>query len=149
MDLLGEATYWHWWILAVALIILEILSPAIFFLWLGISAGVVGLLLLLLPAMGWEWQMLLFSLFSVASVGLWRSYQKLHPTKSDQPRLNRRGEQYIDRVFTLAEPIINGYGKIKVDDSTWKVKGDDCPEGEMVRVTGVDGVMLEVEREVP
>ncbi len=147
MDLLQDAVYWHWWVLAVVLIILEILSPAVFFLWLGISAVVVGLLLLLLPDMGWELQMLLFAVFSVASVALWRNYLKSHPTESDQPRLNRRGEQYIGRTFTLHEPIVNGYGKIKVDDSTWKVIGDDCQEGARVRVTGVDGVMLEVKRE--
>ena len=147
MDLLQDAVYWHWWVLAVVLIILEILSPAVFFLWLGISAAVVGLLMLLLPGMGWELQMLLFAVFSVASVALWRYYLKSHPTASDQPRLNRRGEQYIGRTFTLHEPIVNGYGKVKVDDSTWKIIGDDCPEGVKVRVTGVDGVMLEVKRE--
>ncbi len=145
MEWLQEASYWHWWVLGVLLIILEILSPAIFFLWMGISAGVVGLLLLLLPAMGWETQILLFAAFSVASIVIWRQYLKLHPIKSDQPRLNRRGEQYVGRKFTLDEPIVNGQGKIKVDDSIWKITGDDCPAGTKVQVTGVAGVILEVE----
>jgi hypothetical protein len=39
--------------------------------------------------------------------------------ESDQPKLNRRGEQYVGRTFTLEEPIVNGHGKIRVDDSTW------------------------------
>ncbi len=145
MEWLQEASYWHWWVLGVLLIILEILSPAIFFLWMGISAGVVGLLVLLMPAMGWETQILLFAAFSVASIVIWRHYLKLHPIQSDQPQLNRRGEQYVGRVFTLGEPIVNGQGKIKVDDSIWKITGDDCPTGTKVRVTGVAGVILEVE----
>ena len=36
---------WHWWVLAVALFILEIFSPAAFFIWIGIAAGFMGLLL--------------------------------------------------------------------------------------------------------
>ena len=145
MEWLQEASYWHWWVLGVVLIILEILSPAIFFLWMGISAGVVGLLVLLIPAMGWEMQVLLFATFSVASIVVWRSYLKRNPIQSDQPQLNRRGEQYVGRTFTLDVPIVNGLGKIKVDDSTWKIAGDDCAAGTKVRVTGVAGVILEVE----
>ncbi len=145
MGWLQEAGYWHWWVLGIFLVILEIFSPAVFFLWMGISAGLVGLLLALFPSLGWEWQMILFSTFSVASIALWRHYLKLHPTKSDQPSLNRRGEQYVGRAFTLDEPIHNGFGKIRVDDTTWKVAGNDCPAGTQIRVTGVDGVILKVE----
>jgi len=49
-------------------------------------------------------------------------------------------------VFTLEEPIVNRHGKIRVDDSTWKIEGDDCRPGTNVRVVGVDGVVLKVER---
>jgi len=145
MEWLQEASYWHWWVLGVLLIILEILSPAIFFLWMGISAGVVGLLVLLIPTLGWETQILLFATFSVASIVVWRHYLKLHPIQSDQPQLNRRGEQYVGRRFTLDEPIVNGQGKIRVDDTTWKITGADCQAGTKVKVTGVSGVLLEVE----
>jgi inner membrane protein len=145
MEWLQEASYWHWWVLGVLLVIMEILSPAIFFLWMGISAGVVGLIVLLAPEIAWELQIILFAIFSIASIAIWRSYLKRHPTQSDQPRLNRRGEQYVGRRFTLDEPIVNGQGKIRVDDSTWKITGDDCPAGTQVQVTGVAGVILEVE----
>lgn len=144
MDWFQDASYWHWWVLAVLLIILEVISPAIFFLWMGISAAVVGLLVLLVPSMAWELQVVLFAAFSVASVILWRRYLTKHPIESDQPQLNRRGEQYIGRTFTLDEPIVNGQGKIKVDDSIWKITGEDCPQGAKVQVNGVDGVVLKV-----
>ncbi|MES9856571.1 MAG: NfeD family protein [Sedimenticola sp.] len=138
-------TYWHWWVLAVALVILEVFSPAAFFLWMGVSASVVGLILLLLPELEWEYQVLAFSLLSVFSVVAWRLILKRNPTVTDQPTLNRRGEQYQDRMFTLEEPMINGQGKIRVDDTTWKIHGPDCPVGSQVRVVGVDGVVLRVE----
>jgi len=144
MGLFDSATYWHWWVLGVILVVLEVFSPGAFFLWMAISAGIVGLATLLLPELGWEIQILIFALFSVISIVAWRLYLQKYPTPSDQPRLNRRGEQYVDRIFTLSEPVVNGEGKIKVDDSTWKIRGDDCPAGTRVKVVGVDGVVLQV-----
>jgi len=137
--------HWQWWILAVALVILEVFAPGAFFLWLGIAAGVVGVLVYLAPAMGWEYQVLMFSVLSVISIVIWRRYFRTRPDETDQPTLNRRGEQYVGRLFTLSEPVVNGEGKITVDDSTWKIHGEDCPAGTRVAVTGVEGTILKVE----
>lgn len=145
MEFLQHATHWHWWVLSVLLIILEVFSPAAFFLWMGVAAGIVGLAMLAWPGLGWEYQLLIFALCSVVSIVSWRFYLVRHPIKTDQPGLNRRGEQYVDRLFTLQDPIVNGRGRIKVDDSTWKIGGIDCAQGTKVRVVGVDGVVLLVE----
>ena len=123
MDWLQAVDYWHWWVLGVVLIVLEILSPAAFFLWLGISAGVVGLVVLFNPGMFWTQQWLLFAVLGVASIVLWRVYLRRHPTKTASPLLNRRGHQYVGRLFVLDDPVVNGQGKIHVDDSTWKISG--------------------------
>ena len=137
--------HWHWWILAAVLIILEVFAPGAFFLWLGLAAVAVGGVVYLSPGMSWEYQLLLFSVLSVISIVIWRKYFRITPTDTDQPHLNRRGEQYVGRVFTLEEPIVDGVGKIRVDDSTWKVHGEDCPAGTRIEVTGVDGTILKVE----
>ena len=52
---------------------------------------------------------------------------------------------FIGRRFALSEAIDNGVGKIRVDDTTWKVKGPDLPEGAKVRVTAAEGTLLVVE----
>lgn len=140
-----DVTFWHWWVLGVTLIILEVFAPGAIFLWLGVAAAVVGLILWIIPSISWEWQLLIFSAISVLSIVLWRRYLKDHPTETDLPRLNRRGEQYVGRTFTLDEPMENGMGKIRVDDTTWKISGNDCGGGTKVKVTGVDGVLLTVE----
>jgi len=142
MEWLENAAYWHWWVLGVILVILEVFSPGVFFLWLGIAAGLVGVVMFAYPALPMAGQLLTFALFSVVSVLLWRAYLKRHPIESDQPLLNRRGEQYVGRIFTLDTPVVNSTGKIRVDDSIWKVQGQDCPAGTRVRVTGVDGVVF-------
>lgn len=138
--------FWHWWILAVALIIVEILLPSFFALWLAIAAALTGLILLLFPQLGWEWQMLLFAVFSIVSIIAWRRYYQKNPIKTDEPLLNRRGEGYVGRELTLNQPIIDGIGKIRLDDSTWKVQGPDCPAGTKVRITALNNVVFTVEK---
>jgi len=141
---LDTLNHWHWWILAAALVILEVFAPGAFFLWLGIAAAVVGGVVYLSPGIGWEYQLLLFSVLSVVSIIVWRKYFRQKASDTDQPALNRRGEQYVGRLFTLSEPIVDGVGKIRVDDSTWKIRGKDCPTGTQVEVIGVDGTILNV-----
>lgn len=145
MDI-NHLSYWHWWVLGVILIVLEVLAPGTFFLWMGIASGVVGFILLLAPSLGWQYQFMVFSIFSIVSIAAWRLYLRKHPPQSDRPTLNRRGEQYVGRSFTLTHPIVDGLGKIRVDDSTWKVRGEDCEVGCRIRVTGVDGTILLVEK---
>ncbi len=145
MDWLNHIVFWHWWILAGMLLILELTSPVFFFLWLGFSAAAVGFLLLVFPALPLEAQLVLFGVLSVVAVFAWRKYREVHPPVSDQPLLNQRGQQYAGRVFTLDHPIVNGVGKVVVDDSTWRVKGPDMAAGTHVRVVGVDGVVFIVE----
>ena len=145
MEWFDQIVFWHWWILAGLLLILELTAPAFFFLWLGIAAGAVGLILLVFPSIDIETQLILFAITSIVAVLAWRRYREARPVTTDQPNLNRRGQQYIGRVFSLTSPITNGVGKVTVDDSTWKVKGPDLPEGTHIKVTGVDGVVFKVE----
>jgi membrane protein implicated in regulation of membrane protease activity len=145
MEILKEIGYWHWWVCGFILLALETFVPGAFFLWIGISALLVGGIVWLLPTFSIEWQTLVFSLLSIITVWIWKFYLKKNPTKSDQPMLNRRGFQYQGRVLTLNEPIINGLGKVKIDDTTWKVEGPDCPKGTKVKVIDIDGTILKVE----
>jgi hypothetical protein len=143
---LSRLQFWHWMILGLGMAVIEVLAPGTFFLWLGIAAAVTGLVLLIFPNLGWEIQLLLFGVLSVAIVVGWRLYQKRHPTPSDDSTLNRRGEQYVGRVFVLAEAIANGRGTVKVGDSLWRADGPDLPAGARVRVTGIAGTVLKVEK---
>ena len=146
MGWLNDILFWHWWILAGMLLILELTSPVFFFLWLGFSAAAVGFLLLVFPNIPVEAQLVMFGILSIVAVLAWRKYREVHPPSSDQPLLNQRGQQYAGRIFTLDQPIVNGVGKVQVDDSTWRVKGPELPAGTPVRVVGVDGVVFVVER---
>ena len=145
MELFDTLHYWHWWVIAVVLVILELtVSGAFFFLWLATAAAVTGLVALVVPSMAWEGQLFIFALLTVFSVFMWRRF-KPGQTESDMPGLNKRGHQYIGRHFTLDHPIVNGVGTLIVSDTTWKITGDDMPAGTKVTVTRVEGTSLHVE----
>jgi hypothetical protein len=144
--MLSELVFWHWLAIGVFLLIVELLAPGMFFLWMAQAAGLTGLLLFFAPALGWEVQVTVFSVLSVLGVAVARRFFKRHPIESDQPLLNRRTAQYIGRVFTLERPIVNGQGKIKVDDSSWKIRGEDCEAGTRVVVVDADSVVLIVKK---
>ena len=139
---LESLAFWHWLVLGVVLAIIEIFAPGAFFLWLGISAAIVGIVLWLIPGLSWELQLVTFAILSIASVVVARRYLTAHPLETDLPNLNQRGQQYVGRVFTLIEPVVNGQGKIRVDDSTWKISCEDCETGTKVIINGAEGVVL-------
>ena len=144
---LDGTQFWHWWILAAILASIEIVAPGVFFIWLGAAAAITGVVALIVPSLGWEIEALIFAVLSVLTVIGWRNYMK--KTKGSEPvsTLNRRGDQMIGRIATLSEPIQNGRGKAKFDDTMWRVEGPDLPAGARVTVTAVDGAVLKVQAE--
>ena len=145
-EFLTNLQYWHWWVLGIICLAIEMFAPGAIFLWFGASAAVLGVLLLIMPDLSWQLQITLFSVLSLLSILGWRQYRKNVPEESnDYPTLNKRGEELVGRVFTLDEPIVNNYGKIRVDDTMWKINGTDAQAGQRVKVVSLEGTVLKVE----
>ncbi|MFA5685120.1 MAG: NfeD family protein [Lysobacteraceae bacterium] len=138
-------TFWFWLGLALLLFAAEAMLPGALMLWLGFAAAAMGLTVLLAAPEPWvQWS--LFGLYAVVAVAIgWRWRRRNPDTHSDQPLLNRRGEQLLGRVLTLQAPISNGRGKAQAGDALWTVEGDDLPQGARVRVVAVEGMVLRVE----
>jgi membrane protein implicated in regulation of membrane protease activity len=138
--------FWYWWVLALAFLVVEMLAPGFFFLWMSAAALVNGIMVWLLPTLSTDVQIAVFSMLSITAIIVWKYFVKKTLIQSDQPLLNKRGAQYIGRTFNLYEAIENGQGKIKVDDSIWKVHGKDCDIHTKVKVTAVRGTVFDVEK---
>lgn len=148
MEFINNLEYWHWLVLGLVLIVIEMLAVTAILLWFGIAAGVVGVLMLLMSDMSWQFQFVLFSVLSISTLLAWRLYVKRNPIEEDKTyaTLNKRGDDLIGRTFTLEESVVNNYGKIRADDTMWKIRCDeDVQAGERVRVSEVDGTVLVVE----
>ena len=138
--------FWHWFILAAIFAGIEMLTPGFFFIWLGGAALVIGLVALVFTSMSWEVQLILFAALSGLSVLGWYKFGRKITVATDDVNLNRRGDSLVGRTGALVEPIVNGRGRVKIDDSVWSAEGDDAPDGAKVLVTGVRGAVLTVER---
>lgn len=139
---------WSWWILGLVLLVAELVVPGVFLIWIGAAAIVIGALSLGLwdtALWGWHIQLLLFAVLAVLFAILGRRIYAGRGQTSDEPLLNRRGESLIGRTATLHEPITEGYGRIRLDDTWWTVKGPDLPSGTRVKVTAASGRDLTVE----
>lgn len=146
--ILMELGPWSWWVLGLGLLAAELLVPGVFLVWIGLAAIAVGLASLALWGHAWwpwEVQLLAFALLSVAFVLAGRRFYAGPGGESDEPMLNQRGATLVGRIATLGEPVRDGRGRVKIDDSFWPVKGADMPAGTRVRITGADGATLTVE----
>lgn len=147
ISFLADLGAWNWIFLGLALLTLEILLPGVFLLWIGIAALIVGAVSLAIWEHGywiWQVQVLVFLALSLVCALLGRKMMGSGRTKSDQPLLNRRGEQLVGRVATLAEPITDGRGRLRLDDTMWRISGPDLPTGTRVRVAGLSSSELEL-----
>jgi len=144
-EFLADLQYWHWWVLGIVCLTLEIFAPGAIFIWFAASAGVLGFLVLLLPDLSWQVQITLFSILSIISILSWHKYRQKVPESNPYPTLNKRGEELVGRSFTLDEPIVNNYGKIRVDDTMWKINGPNAEVGQQIKVVSIDGTILKVD----
>ena len=135
---------WLWWVAAGALLILELMAPGVFFIWLGIAAALTGLVDLVF-GLNWQSELLVFAGFAVISVMAGRAILKRRPGgDAEHAHLNRRQQGYVGHSYTLKQAIVGGRGKLTIDDTVWEVEGPDLPAGARVKVTRVDGMKLQV-----
>jgi hypothetical protein len=141
-----QPVFWHWLIAGVVLIGAEAMVPGTYLLWPGIAAFLTGMVAYMAPGLGWEIHAGIFAALTVvAAVAGRKLYSRLKEPASQAPLLNKRAAQLVGTIHTLDTPILDGYGRMKLGDTTWKVSGPDLPTGAKVTVVGADGIVLKVE----
>lgn len=149
MDLDGlNLLYWHWLALGVGLAIFEMLVPGVAMLWIGAAAIATGFVVWFFPDISWQYQFFIFGALGIAAVASSRRYLRIKKVQSTDPLLNNRYERLVGHVITLESPIVNGHGRVPVDDGSFLVTGPDLAAGKRVRVVSVTGAVLEVEEVV-
>jgi hypothetical protein len=89
-----------------------------------------------------------FALFAATVFGLyfWREHRIQQQDLQSAHAPHRIGERYIGQVLTLSDGISAGEGRASLGNRRWSLRGPDVPAGSRVRVTGVDGSVLIVDR---
>ena len=142
-------TWWFWIVLGLGLSALELATPGgIVILFFGVGAVAVGLLALvgLVNAPWIQW--LLFPIFALLTLRLFR-----------KPLMNRLGiggertdvDTLVGEVAVAAEAIAPGaHGRAELRGTTWSARNVDnsaLAVGQRCRVVAVQGLMLDLRSE--
>ena len=142
-DLFVEYGAWSWLIVGLVLLGLELMLPGGVFLWLGISAIVTGFIRFVFP-LDFPHQVGVFGILGVMSILFWLRVARRYGNLTDRPLLNRRSERHVGEEMVLDEPITDGFGRVPIGDTIWRIAGPDLPAGRRVRIVGHDGPVLRV-----
>ena len=139
--------YYVWLLTGLALCAAETLVPGAFLIWIGASGLIVGAVEFFAP-MPLTVQALGFAALVVGLVFVGRRvYGSIDAVGPSLPM--SRAHALMGREFFLDEAIARGFGSIRVDDSVWRVAGEDMPTGTRVRVVAIeDGSAIRVEKAI-
>ncbi|MEX0852987.1 MAG: NfeD family protein [Bauldia sp.] len=136
---------WGWWIAGLILLALELVVPGNVFVWFGVAAILTGALALVADV-GWQVELLVFVVLAAVLVVVGRRLFARDSSPGEQPFLNDRARRLVGGTYVLTQPIVDGHGQIRIDDTNWRVTGADLPSGTKIRVAGADGAVLAVEK---
>jgi len=83
---------------------------------------------------------------TVFAVYFWARHRARQKELDSPLAEHRLGLRYIGQSLTLEQPIQNNNGRVFLGNREWPVRGPNLPVGSRVRVTGVDGTVLLVDR---
>jgi membrane protein implicated in regulation of membrane protease activity len=130
---------WGWIIVGAAIAGLEILVPGMYLLWIGLGAVAVGVVLARYPELSLAWQMLVFAVSMVSSIGIGFWIQRRSGRTKHARFLNRELKAMIGQSYIAIAPFTVGHGRIKVQDSSYAAISDEAIEaGDVVKVIAIE-----------
>ena len=128
IELLQSLTAWHWLVFGVVLLGLELTLGTTYILWPAVSAIAVGVLLFVAPGMGWELQMLLFFLLSVATLVLGRSHFQRFVKGGEVADLNDPTVTLVGRQVRAVGDFTGTEGRVELGDTQWSARLEDAAD---------------------
>ncbi len=143
-----ELAWWHWWVLGMVLVGLEMTVPTFFLMWFGLGAILVGGVMLV-AAPGFAAQFVLWALSSLAMMGVWLKWFK----NPDRTRAGQAKEGVIGIAGLMTRPVTeteNGeilFQRPVLGADRWPVLADTPIEaGARARIVDVLGQTLKVQK---
>ncbi|WP_068635670.1 NfeD family protein [Thauera butanivorans] len=148
MDYTSLIEWWHWEIVGVGLVLLELVIPAFFVIWFGLGALLVGLLLLAMPELSLPTQIAAWTVASVAMAVLWFRVFKRSQHKT---LIGTAAGEVIGEVGLLVSAVAPfERGKVRfqrpvLGAEEWACMAESpIAAGERVRVVSVEGSFVKV-----
>ena len=142
-----EVLYWHWIVLGIGLMALEILLPSFVALWFGAAAIVVGLIVLIIPSMSLSIGVMCWVLISILLMWLW--FKFMQPLSKDRTKAGLSREAIVGETGqVLSPPTAERRGTLRfsvpiLGADEWSFLCDDVlAAGDRVRVSDISGNSL-------
>ena len=147
--------WWHWLALGLVLVGAELVVPSFTIVWFGLAACFVGILLLLAPSLPLGLQILVWTVASAACTWFWFRYFK--PMMSDRTTSGMSREAIVGQTGMMLVGVASHLdrGRIRfavpvLGAEEWDcISRDALRAGDYARVTGIEGHVLNVERNRP
>lgn len=143
-----ELAWWHWLVLGMVLVGLEMTVPTFFLMWFGLGAILVGVVMLI-AAPGFAVQFVLWAASSMAMMGIWLKWFK----NPDRTRAGQAKEGVIGIAGLMTRPVTeteNGeilFQRPVLGADRWPVVADAPVEaGAKAKVVDVLGQTLKVQK---
>ena len=141
--------WWHWLVVGLVLIGLELFVPSFTIIWFGIGAVLVGIVMMLAPGYPLAAQLLTWTVVSAALTLAWfRYFNPRTRTVSGSSKGAVIGETGL--VIRSAEPFSKGRVKFQLPllgADEWPCLADEpLAVGDRVKVVDVEGHVMKVEK---
>jgi membrane protein implicated in regulation of membrane protease activity len=149
MDL--HIQYWHWLVFGMVLIIAEIFVPSFTIFWFGLGGLLVAGLMLIVPDIGFSWQLFVWAIASCAFTFLW--FKFIRPKMSDRTKAGISREAALGETGqVIREPVDGRRGLVRF--ATPLLGSDEWPFicespvslGDRVSVSDISGNTLIVKK---
>ena len=137
-----------WWqifvIAGLLFLILEMLVPSMFFLNLALAGFATSLVAVWFD--NWIWLIVIFSLFSLASILMLRPL--MLRSRKDKEQTTGMEAKYIGKMVKVIEPIDQFSGAISIYDERWEARANvekPIAKGKKVKIIKYDSLILTVE----
>lgn len=141
-------SYWYWLSACLLLLLLEILIPGAFLMWIGFGAAGVGLFLWVFPQADLAWQLLALAVSVVGAVLIGLRWQK-GSKKVPANHLNQGLDAYVGRTVVVSNDFSSGVGRVRVDDSFFPaISPDPLVQGQRAVVIAIDEATLVVKADL-
>ncbi|HEY8353869.1 MAG TPA: NfeD family protein [Methylophilaceae bacterium] len=142
---------WLWGILGLILLAMEMMSGTFFILWFGVAAFIVSACLHFFPELHIGWQFLIFTVFSLCSLAIWKIHYRKKPTV--ELKVGQSQGDEIGRVGTIVEAVSRRQnGRIRfaqgvMGNREWiAISEEDLEVGCEAEITAIVGNTLAVKR---
>ena len=143
-----ELLWWHWVVLGLVLMGIEMVTPTFFLMWFGLGALLTGMVVAVLP-LGFAVQVLLFALASALMTAVWLKYFK-NPNRTSAGQA-KEGVLGVAGLVTRAIPEMGSgemlFQRPVLGSDRWPAVSDQpIAAGEKAKIVDVQGQTLKVEK---